>query len=223
MQNKFFLPLLFCILFSQVSFTQNTKDEVDEDEYYEPLTFEKYSVGLSLSSLLNNFGGIQISQDIGLSPKFNIALETGYIFYRLDENSVNGFRIKPGFQYITYGGEYFSLSLGINYLYRRTVREELYERIFFEENFRELREIDRIRILSGAEFMISSYYRIGNRLRLEFAFGLGLAKLSIKSKPEIPTNFRPVDFESFWQRQIDNLFPVFTMNLNVSYDIFTCE
>jgi len=158
------IALLFLFPFFLIGQESSDSLEEDEYEYIEYISFEKYGIGITPSALVNIYGGIQISQDFGLSENLNISLETAYLYNLSFNKPASGFRIKPGIQYMFWSEGITGLAIGINANYRNTTTTRLFRRIYWQENFEETRRVKRNRELIGGDAMFSFFFRLSDAL-----------------------------------------------------------
>lgn len=213
----FLLPFL---LFGQES-SESTEAEEDEYEYVDYIAFEKYSLGITPSAFMNLYGGIQLSQDFGLTERWNISVETGYLFFENYNNAITGYRIKPGLQYMVWSEGIAGFAIGANVNYRNTITEREFVRVYWEEGFRETKKIERTKILIGGEVMFSLFIRLNDVLRMELGAGLGAGDIQTSDSETLEPEFRLINrgLQDIFDLSDDGLVPMGSFHINFSYDI----
>ena len=142
-------------------------------------SYPKYAVGVTPSALFHTFGGLQISQDFGLTDDFNFTLESAYLFSSIYKRALNGTRIRGGFEHLFYADRDFGVQIGLTGLYRYT--KELYFReIFYPEGYTEKVPITKTKTLYGIVMSFGLVTYISDRFLLETGLGLGYGKLLIE-------------------------------------------
>lgn len=220
---RFFLIVCFFVPFLLIGQdpTESPETEGDEYEYVEYISFEKYSIGITPSSFLNLFSGVQISQDFGLSEKLSFSLETGYIFSAFYVKPSSGYNIKPGLQYMFWSEGNIGLVVGANMNYRNTITQRQFIARFWQEQFSEIRVIERNKVLVGGDLMFSMIFLMNEAVKMEFGFGLGLGNLTIVDSEVLEPEFRLVrdDIGDFIDTSESGIIPIGYFHLNFSYDL----
>lgn len=182
------------------------------------LQYERYAIGLSVSSFLNPVSGVQMSHDIGILPRLNMSIETAYLFYRNQHTDLSGFRIKAGPQFIVASSDVVGFVMGINYLYRQsrefsTVRSEI---IFTGSS---INELERLVTINGAELTVGALFHLIDRLKIEIGLGLGAGQFITKNIS--PENLMGINYyegtDILINSQLDNVLPIVSFNINFSY------
>jgi hypothetical protein len=193
-------------------------------EKKEKLEYATYSVGLSPSAFVNFFNGVQVSQDFALKPNLNLTLESAYIFNSIYSDYTQGFRLKPGLEFIVAAGENSAFVMGLHYNYRRTISPRTIGYIYEFDQYTEEVGVDRIKTLHGLMYSLGALGNITDRLRLEFSLGVGLGVLDIRDINSTAT--RTIDNAVRFDRSFyfidsptNEFFPLGSINLNFSYII----
>lgn len=216
--------VLFSICFASLSLAQSDEVTNDTSAESENMRFERYALGYSASALVNFYSGIQLSHDIGLRPRLNLAIETAYINSSLYSKYTNGFRLKTGIQYMLGANDYVAVTAGVNHIYRVTHSPRDFTIFYFEEDYSENFTVDRWKYLNGLEATFSLIARISDRFRLELGVGFGAGYLIVNDlnstvSRSIEDSFT-MDNNFFPENTSSNTIGIGSFNVNVSYVLF---
>ena len=170
--------------------------------------FPSHSLGLSASAFLNTNTAVQFNYAHGLSRKWRIKSDLGYIFFTGYEGRANGFRFKPSIQYLVYGGSFGSTYVGLsyNYTYSETVATQILD--FPGQFFRQNSDYLKKRNFQGVELVAGGIINASDHINIDLAYGLGYGQLRITEEGK-NEDIRGVDRRprNFWSpRSFENLF-----------------
>ena len=211
--NRLLFLLLFIVFTAQLNAQESDSSTI---------SYGKYAIGISPSALFNFYPGIQVSHDVRLWDRLAFTAETGYIFSSAYSNYVRGFRFKPGVQYLLVRSEQFALAMGVNYVLRYSKSPRSFNLNYFDDNYTEIVQVDREKIISGGEFTMSLIFGLTERLRLEMGGGLGAGRIyindlnSTQKRDDNGLTFRDFNF-NFYDRAGKQEFLVASFNINLSY------
>ena len=185
---------------------------------YNKYRYDKLAIGISPSSMLNNIGAFQISIDVGLTKRIRLSSELGYIYSSNNGDFTQGYRIKPSFEVLLYGGDDFGFQMGVfglirNFTENRKIRQAQPERYY------EYTPVKRKKYLYGGGIAVSLLSRLTDNINMEIGAGLGNGKLTITDDKEINS----FDFNWFFPTYDfagEYSFPIIYFNFNFSYSIF---
>jgi len=183
----------------------------------------KYSIGISPSSLLNVYEGLQISQDWRIAKRLNLTLESAYI-YRSSIHSkrkIEGVRLRPGIEILVNHWEENALVVGIFYL-KRYIKEDFAHYVnYFEYNFVRKVPVVRVKDFSGFGISLSFKNKLSDRLLMDFGFGIGSGILSIRDDIVGGGDDRELRYVGWlpYDSIGESSIPIVIFNINISYAI----
>ncbi len=215
---------LFSICLVSLSEAQSDDSTNGPSADSEDIRFERYALGYSPSAHANLYSGIQLSHDIGLRPRLNLAIETAYINTSVYTRYTNGFRLKTGIQYILGANDYVAATFGVNHIYRVTHSPRDFTIFYFQEDYSEGFQVDRWKHLNGLEATFSLIAKVSDRFRLEIGAGFGAGYLAVNDlnstvRRSIEDSFTR-DNNFFPEQTSSNTIGIGSFNVNVSYILF---
>ncbi len=105
--------IIFILLVLMINRTDSNSQVLNDT-----LFFDRFSVGISPSALINSFSGAQVNFNIGLTPKLKFVIETGYIINSVHAESATGFRLKYGIEWMLQSRSNGPFIMGLNGIYR---------------------------------------------------------------------------------------------------------
>ena len=143
------------------------------------IIFQNHSVGISISALANVNSALQVNYGYGLTERWRIKSELGYVYISIYGNQSNGIRVKPGIHYLRKPGKNVSTIVGANYNFRYTTGA-LSEIVYFpEESFFQKDNFIRRRTMHGVEAYYGALLHFDQRFFIELGAGLGAFYLNV--------------------------------------------
>lgn len=208
--KRIFVKIIIVIIF----FLTLAKGNAQTDNF----VFDKLTIGLTPTALMNPFSGLQFNCDLRLHRKLKTTFEAGYIFNSIHSEKGSGYRIKFGVEFIVYQYNNSAMLLGINKIIRN-VKEEQFETIYYPERYSEKKYFERSKVLNGVQVSFGEIYKINDKLRLSFMLGIGAGNLVVSDSEEFNNN----NWNSFgfgFNTPGDYFYPVVSFNTKFMYSIF---
>lgn len=185
--------ILFILSSSSSNFLTAQSSGIRELSANEKKAFKKnthrFRIGITPSSLLNEYIAIQANAAIQLDSRFQINVEYGRIIYTSTFNnpSIRGYRIRPALRYyITNFSEYRPhISLGVNI--RNTTATRISNFILDDGTLSQDFAYEQDRKMIGYVFMGGVDIWLNNNIVLDLGLGFGFGRLTITDK-ETPAN-----------------------------------
>ncbi|GLR18712.1 hypothetical protein GCM10007940_33280 [Portibacter lacus] len=185
----------------------------------EKVIFPDFRAGITPSSFLNGYSGVQFSIDKAIKPTVNLTTEIAYIFD--SPYQAQGFRIRPGIESLVLRGRGIGLTMGIHGHYRWTKEYRTLIQTASNGEFQTiLHNYERTRNYYGGVGTINIFIPSGKRWTWEFGGGLGAARYFINGSQE------PIMIDQFFEEEVDffidwnyNIGPIFYLHFNISYVI----
>ncbi|MBK7096761.1 MAG: hypothetical protein IPH57_17480 [Saprospiraceae bacterium] len=183
------------------------------------LFFDRFSVGISPSALINSFSGAQVNFNIGLTPKLKFVVETGYIFNSVHAESANGYRLKYGIEWMLQSRRNAPFIMGLNGIHRY-VTEQRSSTVFYPENYSEIVKYEKTKTMQGFQISLGQYFRLNQNFKMSYLLGLGIGGVSVEDIGEDAVNdFVP--FFNFYNRAGKYNYPVISVNIKYMYTLAT--
>lgn len=217
---RYFLVGVFFLFgssaFSQISsdtlFTEQAKPIVQEGE--NSAHRQGVLIGVTPSSVLNIFPGVQLNTTWMTNNRFGIDVEAGFLFGRYDDAPLRGYRLRGVGKYFIEVRDKTSGYLGLGYNYRRTYsyRSDWVDRD--QGNFQELIDYRRIITLQGVVGMIGIVEDVGKNWSISFGLGLGLGERAVVNSGLPPGAVVDFNFDDFLSNDLEGSNPAVLVILN---------
>ena len=164
--NKLYITLILTFT-GLASFAQASQSD---------MVFPKFRIGITPSAILNSHPAIQLSFDRRLSKKWNLSLESGFIFTSIE--NAKGFRLRPGIETFLARSSWVSLTGGFHLNYRYSVdysHENTMARggDFVRWHYNARTAVTRI----GLNFSENLLFRITDKCFVEVGSGIGITSI----------------------------------------------
>lgn len=188
--KAFQIGTLLCLMF----LSWDTMGQIANIDFYQR---EKF--GVTLSSMLNNYQGIQFNYARGFNESMDINAEFGVILKAENRESSSGFRfrIQPRFRISSDPTKYRAyISPLFQYRYTNSMVENIFSR-FDGAYFQQIthREVNN---MFSVGVMIGRFFRLDDAIYINWAVGLGLNVANI--------NFPDVPDDAQWQAEFKDIF-----------------
>lgn len=215
MKHLFSLILAF-FLFVPL-WAQEFEGDIDTSEYYwvDEFTHPKYSLGVTLNSIISPWPAIQFSHDFRITDKWNLAVETGFIF--TSGYNGRGFKIRPTMEYMFWKDDIFGFFIGAG-INSSNIWEQFQYTVRFEDaywrDFVVFRNRNQVALYGSLGTKINLY----KESFLELSLGLGPSRLYNSNIPVDIFNrnnpFSILPIQNGWHTTL-----VLYGNLNISVPI----
>jgi len=182
---KIILPIVF--IFAVIASIQGQRSsrikqaKIDTSSLPEPHLLR---VGLTPSSVLNEYMGLQFNGAVNLSDKFQFNMELGWIFFSTigNQSNINGFRIRPAFRFYTKKTSKYQFhhSLGFNYRKTTAQRKEKFSIAGSPSTIR--LDFEQDRKLKGLSYMIGIDFFVKENLMIDLGIGIGLGDFTVEDR-----------------------------------------
>jgi len=152
--------------------------QIEQDSIKKKVVFPAHSVGLTCSALANPVPAIQLNYGLGVTDRFRIKGDFGYILGDLFDGQASGFRLKPSVQYLIEKSSLASTYLAISYTYRYSESKRTEFVNFPNQSFIQENTYSRTRTLQGVELLFGGIMRLSDRFILDGGYGLGYGILN---------------------------------------------
>lgn len=178
----------------------------------EKMVFPQWRIGVTPSSLINIFPGIQFSLDKSLNERINLTAEYAFILPSLENKS--GYRFHPGVELLLASGKWISYIGGVHGTYIRTVGQQKIPSRSRNREFNYLTYQDVQNSFGAISLSNSLLLKMGNRIYISAGFGVGSGrKISFADGKEVP-GFRTTGNSPLITRSA-----LYYLELNFSYSL----
>ena len=182
-----FLLILSIFVFVPI-WAQESEETIDTSEYYwvEEFNHPKYSLGVTLNSIISPWPSLQLSHDFRITDKWNLAVETGFIFS--SGYNGRGFKLRPTMEYMFWKDDIYGLFLGAG-INSSNIWEKFQYTILFEDAY--FRDF----VVYRNRNQITLYGSFGTKINLykesflELSFGVGPSRIYNSEIPIDEFNF----------------------------------
>ena len=206
-----YLIIFFLIAQNYFSYSQEKQSDFQ---------YQKLALGVSPSSFINLYEGVQISFDIGLAKNLNLSLETAYIYKSPLRHKSQGYRIKTGFEYAYKTRPNYAFNFGLFLINRNVFEHRRFQVSHFEERYIEYIPVIRNKNLIGAEFTMGYINKITSNIYFELGYGLGKGNLYVEDDIDVSSN----SFTWFGFSNYDSVgkwnYPIVSINFSIFYQLF---
>jgi hypothetical protein len=193
------------------------KSDLSSQVINDTLGFDRFSVGISPSALINSFSGAQVNFNFGITPKLKFVVETGYIFNSVHAKSASGYRLKYGIEWMLQSRRNGPFIMGLNGIYRY-VTEQRTSTVFYPENYSEIVRFEKTKKLQGFQISLGQYFRLNQNFKMSYLLGLGMGGISVEDIGDNPvSDFVP--FFNFYNRAGKYNYPVISVNIKYMYTL----
>ncbi len=185
---------------------------------YKKFGYDKLSIGVSPSSLLNSIEAFQMSVDFGLNSRVRLSSEIGYIFRSAFAKNSYGYRLRPSIEALFYTADDFGFQIG-GFCLIRNFTENRAIRVFHRERYYEYIPVMRSKKVFGIGGSLAIVSQFSEKIKLETGAGLGFGNLIISDNKEVDNFFRD-RFTLVPDSPGKYDFTIIFFNINFSYSIF---